>query len=273
MPLPPPDHTRGIDRLLAVVRDLRSPEGCPWDRKQTHESLTKYLLEETYEAVEAIQEGSREHLREELGDVLLQVALHGQIGAEQGSFTFEDIAMGIADKLIRRHPHVYGPEEEKVADADAVMTVWQRVKAAEKAAGGQAVEKGFLDAVSTGQPALMRAAGLQKKAAEVGFDWPEVSGVFAKVREEIAEVEAEVAADDREKQAEELGDLLFSVVNLTRFLGQEPETLLTAANNKFQRRFHAMEAHLNATLGKAVTQCSLEESEAAWEAVKLAERT
>jgi MazG family protein len=259
-------------RLLDLMARLRAPDGCPWDREQTPATLKPQLLEECYEVLEAIDSGSPGHLTEELGDLLLHVVFQAQIAREAGDFTFADVANGIADKLVRRHPHVFG--EAKVADAGSVVTLWHQLKKAEKPERQSA-----LDGVPRALPALMRAEALQKKARNVGFDWPDALGSLAKVREELAEVVAEIDAElafaaanemkyiAGDKTAEELGDLLFSIVNLTRHLKLDAEGLLTGANDKFARRFRAVEERIKAS-GKAMTDCSLEELDAAWNAVK-----
>jgi len=263
---------QAMDRLLDLMARLRAPDGCPWDREQTPATLKPQLLEECYEVLEAIDSGSPQHLTEELGDLLLHIVFQAQIAREAGDFTFADVATGVTDKMIRRHPHVFG--EEKVADAGSVVTLWHQLKKAEKPE-----RKSALDGVPRALPALMRAEALQKKARNVGFDWPDVHGSLAKVREELAEVVAEIDAElafaaanevkftAGEKTAEELGDLLFSIVNLTRHLKLDAEGLLTGANDKFARRFRAVEERIKAA-GKAVSDCSMEELDAAWEAVK-----
>ena len=250
------DHPDGITRLRHVVHRLRAPGGCPWDREQTHESLIPHLLEEAYEVVDAIHSGDATLLCEELGDLLLQPVLHAEIAAETGAFDLDKMAHGLTDKLIRRHPHVFG--EASAATADAVLTQWDAIKRQEK--GTQ--KEGHLHGVGAGLPALMRAQKLQKKAARVGFDWPDVTPVFAKIREETAELEDAMIEGRTTEMDEELGDLLFSVVNLARKLGIESEAALAAANEKFVRRFHAVEHSLTAAekeLGKA----TLEEMDAA----------
>jgi MazG family protein len=261
-----------MDRLLELMARLRGPDGCAWDREQTPATLKPQMIEECYEVVEAIDSGSAQHLTEELGDLLLHIVFQAQIARESGQFTFADVANGIADKLIRRHPHVFG--EARVADAEGVVAQWHQLKKAEKTE-----RESELDGVPRALPALMRAEALQKRARNVGFDWPDVRGSFDKVREEVAEVTAEIepklAAAGAEKIklvvspeiAEEIGDLLFSIVNLTRHLKLDAEELLTAANDKFSRRFRAVEARLKAQ-GKTMSECKLEELDAGWEAVK-----
>ena len=233
-----PDLEKQLTRLRAIMHRLRAPGGCPWDAEQTHESLIPHLIEETYETVDTIQRGDHDHLKEELGDLLLQVVFHSELAAEVGRFTLDEVARGISEKLVRRHPHVFGPSE--VMTTDGVLQQWDEIKRAEK--GDE--ERPYLHAVGKGLPGLLRAVKLQKKAAKVGFDWPEESGVVAKIREELAELEAAMAGQDPAAVAEEMGDLLFSLVNLARFRKLDPELLLTAANTKFENRFGAMERAL-----------------------------
>ncbi len=268
----PTSSAQALDRLLDLMARLRAPDGCPWDREQTPASLKPQMLEECYEVLEAIDSGSSAHLTEELGDLLLHVVFQAQIAREKGDFTFAEVANGIADKLIRRHPHVFG--EETVTDAGSVVTLWHQLKRAEKPE-----RQGALAGVPLALPALMRAEAIQKKARNVGFDWPSVEGSLEKVREEIVEVAAEIETDlafthanettfaPSAKTAEELGDLLFSIVNLTRHLKLDAEGLLTSATDKFSRRFEAVEARIKAQ-GKELTDCPLEELDVAWNAVK-----
>lgn len=261
VPLPIPQNTDGLARIKQIVHDLRSPGGCPWDQEQTHLSLGTNLLEEAYEALEAIQSDDSEHMREELGDLLLQVVLHGQIASETDRFSLDSIAHGISEKLIRRHPHVYGSSD--ASDTSAVLKQWDEIKKAEKGNRPQA----FLDGISKALPSLTRAAKLQKKAAKVGFDWPDTVGIIDKIREELAETEVELAKGDVTATAEEIGDLLFSVVNLARKLGHDPEVLLTATNTKFTNRFHQMETTLQAA-GQPLGTADMETMEAHWQAAK-----
>ena len=266
-------NAKAMLRLIDLMTRLRAPDGCPWDREQTPETLKPQLLEECYEVLEAIDSGTSEHLTEELGDLLLHIVFQAQIAKEKGDFIFADVANGVVDKMIRRHPHVFG--EKEVADADGVVTLWHQLKKAEKPERESA-----LDGVPKALPALMRAEALQKKARNVGFDWPDAQGSLAKVREELAEVTAEIDAElafaaanevkfiAGDKTAEELGDLLFSIVNLTRHLKLDAEGILTGANDKFARRFRAVEERIKAS-GKALSECSLEELDAAWNEVKL----
>lgn len=272
IPNDPAANAQATERLLNLMARLRAPDGCPWDREQTPATLKPQMLEECHEVLEAIDSGSSEHLVEELGDLLLHIVFQAQIAREKGDFTFADVANGVVDKMIRRHPHVFG--EKDVADAEGVVKMWHQLKKAEKPERQSA-----LDGVPRALPALMRAEALQKKARNVGFDWPDPRGALAKVREELVELTAEIdselafaAANEmkytvEDRAAEELGDLLFSIVNLTRHLKLDAEGLLTAANDKFSRRFRAVEARIAAS-GKSMTDCSLEELDAAWNEVK-----
>jgi MazG family protein len=263
---------QAMDRLLDLMARLRAPEGCAWDREQTPATLKPQMLEEVYEVLEAIDSGSAEDLTEELGDLLLHIVFQAQIAREEGQFDFAKVANGIADKLVRRHPHVFG--DIKTDDPAQIVAQWNEIKKAEKPERAS-----VLDGVPRALPALMRAEALQKKARNVGFDWPDPHGSLDKVKEEIAELTKEVEADISFAQAnetptfasartaEELGDLLFSIVNLTRHLKLDAEALLTDANDKFSRRFRAVEERIKAQ-GKALTDCTLEELDAAWNAVK-----
>ncbi len=250
-----------MTRLRYVVHRLRAPGGCPWDQEQTHETLIPHVLEEAYEVVDAIRGGDPALICEELGDLLLQPVLHAEIAAGAGTFDLDQVAAGLTEKLIRRHPHVFG--ETRAETSDAVLTQWDAIKRQEK--GTQ--KEGHLHGVGNGLPALMRGQKLQKKAARVGFDWPDAAPVFAKIREEAAELEEAVASGKPEDIEEELGDLLFSVVNLARKLGVESEAAMAAANEKFVRRFHAVEDALSAG-GKKLGEATLAEMDAAWEASK-----
>jgi MazG family protein len=256
------DHPDGMTRLRYIVHRLRAPGGCPWDMEQTHESLIPHVLEEAYEVADAIKSGNPELICEELGDLLLQPVLHAEIASETGAFDLDQMAHGLSEKLIRRHPHVFG--DASVATTDAVLTQWDAIKRQEK--GTQ--KEGHLHGVGIGLPALIRGQKLQKKAARVGFDWPDATPVFAKIREEAAELEEAIASGQAAAIEEELGDLLFSVVNLARKLGVESEAALAAANEKFVRRFHAVEASLTAA-GLELGKATLKEMDAAWDAVKL----
>ena len=255
-----------IEKVIDLMARLRAPGGCPWDREQTPQTLKPQMLEECYEVLEAIDSGSPSHLVEELGDILLHVVFQAQIGRESGQFTFADIAGTLADKLVRRHPHVFAAA--KAGNSTETIALWNELKKAEKPERSSA-----LDGVPRALPALMRAEAIQKKARHAGFDWPDVHGALAKVREEIEEVQAELgkpggAADP--KLAAELGDLLFALVNLTRHLKLHAEDLLTAATDKFARRFRAVENEFKAA-GKPMKEATLEELDAVWEKVKAQE--
>lgn len=247
-----------IDRLREIMAALRAPNGCPWDREQTHASIKPQLLEECYEVLEAIDSGDAKHLKEELGDVLLHVVFHCQLAVEAGKFTFDDVATGISDKLVRRHPHVFG--DVNAPDTKTVLANWDAIKKEEKPE-----RKGPFDGIPKVLPALMRATEVSKKAAKVGFDWPDASGAMAKVLEEIEELKAD--AHNPERAADELGDLLFAAVNLSRHLKLDAELCLANATKKFQRRYEKMAAHL-AAQGKNLEDCTLEEMDAVWNQVK-----
>ena len=251
-------------RLLEIMARLRDPEhGCPWDRQQTFKTIAPYTVEEAYEVAEAIEREDHTALREELGDLLLQVVYHARMAEEAGLFGFEQVAAGIGDKLVARHPHVFG--DATIADAQQQTRDWEARKADERAAKSQA---GALDGISLGLPALTRAEKLQRRAARVGFDWTELAPVLAKVREELAELEQEVSARASEARVtDELGDLLFAVANLARKLGVDPEQALRGTNRKFERRFRHMEARL-AEQGKTPEQVSLEEMDRYWDEAK-----
>lgn len=261
MPQDPPSSSDPLIRLREIVRRLRAPGGCPWDREQTHESLIPHVIEEAYEVAEAIRAGDPALICEELGDLLLQPVLHAEIAAETGAFDLDRMAHELSEKLIRRHPHVFG--EADVTTSAGVLTQWDAIKREEK---GERNE-GMLHGVGKGLPALMKAQKVQKKAARVGFDWPDAMPVFEKIREEAAEIEAALASGDETHISEEIGDLLFSVVNLARKLGVESEAALAAASEKFVRRFHALEERITAS-GRNLGECTLEEMDAVWEQVK-----
>lgn len=256
-------------RLLDIMARLRHPEtGCPWDLRQDFASLAPYTLEEAYEVAEAAERGDMENLREELGDLLLQVVFHSRIAEERELFHFDDVAAGIADKLIRRHPHVFG---ELVFETDeARQEFWEASKETERREKGRA-ETGVLDGVSTRLPALMAAQKLQQSAARHGFDWPDVSPVFAKLHEELDELQAARAARDEENIREEIGDLLFVVVNLARHFRVDAETALRDCNRKFSRRFRYIEERL-AVDGRVPAESTLEEMDALWDEAKRKER-
>lgn len=256
-----PDAGQQLARLRGIMHRLRAPGGCPWDAEQTHESIVPNLIEEAYETVDTIQRGDHEHLKEELGDLLLQVVFHSEIAEGAGRFTLDDVARGISEKLVRRHPHVFG--ESDVATTDGVLQQWDEIKRAEKGDG----EKPYLHGVGKGLPGLIRASKLQKKAAKVGFDWPEESGVLAKIREELDELQIAMDELDQEAVAEEMGDLLFSVVNLARFRKIDPEILMAAANTKFETRFGEMERILKSA-GLTLDAATAAQMEDAWETAK-----
>lgn len=249
-----------MEQLLRIMARLRAPDGCPWDLEQTHASLRQSVIEEAYEVSAAINSGDDANLREELGDLLLQPVFHAQMAKDAGRFDFDDVARSIVEKLVRRHPHVFGTEN--AADAAEVLTRWDEIKRAEK---GNAAPASALDGVTEGLPALMRAEKVQKRAAKVGFDWPEVAPVLEKVREELAEVEAVLG--DQDKLEDELGDLLFVAVNLARKLKVDPEVALQRATDKFARRFCAVEA-LARERGQAMETMGLPALDALWDRVK-----
>lgn len=257
----PPDAGAQLARLRAIMHRLRAPGGCPWDAEQTHESLVPNLIEEAYETVDTIQRGDHEHLKEELGDLLLQVIFHSELAEEGGRFNLDDVARGISDKLVRRHPHVFAQSD--ATTADAVLQQWDEIKRCEKGHEQQP----YLHGVGKGLPALLRAAKLQKKASKVGFDWPDEAGVLAKLREELHELETAIHSGDAAAANEELGDLLFSFVNLARFRKLDPEVLMASANTKFEQRFAAMEQSLQSQ-GFDLASASLDQMEQAWQAAK-----
>ena len=230
-----------FDRLVRTMWRLRQPDGCPWDREQTYRSITKNMVEEAYEAVEAIEADDAEHLVEELGDVLEQVVLHAQIAADEGAFTIDDVIHGLNEKLVRRHPHVFG-EHAAAGDGGEVQDIWDEVKAAERAAAGEkdARPQGLLDSVPRSLPALMQCQKISKRAAKAGFEWPDEAGVWEKVAEERAELEREELGTP--ERAAEFGDLLFALVNVARWEGIDAEEALAGANRKFRNRWARMEA-------------------------------
>lgn len=261
-------HTQ---RLLELMARLRHPEtGCPWDLQQDFISLVPYTLEEAYEVADAAERGDAEDLREELGDLLLQVVFHSRIAEERGLFAFDDVAAAIADKLVRRHPHVFG---DVVFDsAEAQHAFWEASKQAEREERGRsAAVESVLDGLSEKLPALMAAQKLQKRAARHGFDWPEVAEVFAKVREELDELQAAAATADPELIQEEIGDLLFVVVNLARHFDVDAEAALRAGNRKFSRRFRHIEQRVQAS-GRRLVDCDLAELEGWWQEAKAGEK-
>ncbi len=264
------DPDGGLPRLLEIMARLRDPKtGCPWDIEQTFASIAPYTIEEAYEVADAIEQQNWDELAGELGDLLLQVVYYTQMAAEQGLFDFDTVLRAISDKMIHRHPHVFG-DESRDKSASQQTRDWEKIKADERAGNGTA-RAGTLAGVALGLPALLRALKLQKRAARVGFDWPSTDQVIDKIAEEAAElVEAKDKLTDAEV-AEEYGDLLFVMANLGRHLGLDPEAALRGANAKFARRFGAVERRL-AARGKAPEQSDLSEMDALWDEVKLAER-
>lgn len=263
-----------VENLREIIARLRAPGGCPWDREQTAESLRPSLIEEAYEVIDAIERKHPSDLEEELGDLLINILMQAEIASEQNEFSFDSLAAVAAEKLIRRHPHVFG--DSTAESSDAVLTQWEEIKRNERASKprDEGIHTSLLDGVAKTFPALVRAQKIQKKAAKVGFDWACPEDVVGKVREEIAEVEEEIAdsgnADRKEKLTEELGDLLFAVVNLTRILSVDAESALQAATDKFTRRFHAMEKVLPE--GKKFTELSFDEMNGLWDRAKSAEK-
>jgi nucleoside triphosphate diphosphatase len=268
--------SRDIARLIEIMAALRTPgTGCPWDLEQSFATIAPYTLEEAYEVADAIQRGDLNDLRDELGDLLLQVVFHARMAQEQGAFDFGDVVAAITAKLLRRHPHVFG--EAQGATPDEVKGLWERIKADERAErtangrGGTTDAIGALAGVPVALPALTRALKLQAKAGRVGFDWNDPMALLAKIREECDEIEAEIASGERAKAAAEVGDLLFAVVNLARHLDADPEATLRAANAKFERRFAAIERALSER-GKTPQDATLAEMDALWDEAKAAER-
>lgn len=251
---------KSFNKLREIIAVLRGPNGCPWDKKQTHESLKKYLIEEAYELIEAIDEDDIDHIIEELGDVLLQVLLHAQIGEDEGFFSIEDIIQGLSEKMIRRHPHVFG--EVEAENVDEVLQNWQSIKDEEKG------EKpaSLLDGIPASYPQLLKAEALQKKAAKVGFDWEEVSSIWDKVREEIKEFEIETE-NNNENMISEFGDILFAFVNIARYYQINPEEALNRTNKKFYHRFLYIEEKVRES-GKDISSFSVDQLDAFWNEAK-----
>jgi nucleoside triphosphate diphosphatase len=259
-----PGPDAAMQRLIAIMARLRDPDGgCPWDLEQDYSTIAPYTIEEAYEVAEAIRGGDRELLRQELGDLLFQVVFHARLAEEEGAFNFEGVVEAIADKLTRRHPHVFG--DEAVVDASDQSRRWEAMKRDERAAGRTAgAPHSQLDGVPQVLPALKRAQKLGKRAAAVGFDWPDAEPVVAKIHEELAEL---AAAADRDQRRAELGDVLFAVVNLARHLEVDAEAALAGTNHEFERRFRYIEARL-AEQGRAVGEVTLDELEALWQRAK-----
>lgn len=270
--MPPPDlpnDERPIDRLIGIMARLRNPDGgCAWDLEQTFATIAPYTVEEAYEVADAIERGDLSDLREELGDLLLQVVFHSRMAQEEGAFAFDDVANAISEKMIRRHPHVFGGDEQRTSAEQT--RAWEVIKAQEREKKGR--NASLLDDVPVGLPALTRAVKLTARAARVGFDWPDVSFVFDKLREETAELEAEIdAGAEPQRLRDELGDILFVCANLARKLDLEPEDALRSTNAKFARRFRFIEAEL-AKQGKTADQSDLAEMDALWDAAKAKEK-
>ncbi|NHO53525.1 nucleoside triphosphate pyrophosphohydrolase [Acetobacter estunensis] len=260
---------KAIERLVQIMGQLRDPEtGCAWDVQQTPRTIAPYAIEEAYEVADAIERESWNEVADELGDLLLQVVFQSRMAQEKGRFNFADVANLIADKMVRRHPHVFSNDEQDTAAGQDLSAQWEQSKEEERRARN---EHGALAGIPLSLPALLRARKLAARAARVGFDWPEVDGVIAKVHEEMAEVEAEIASGDRAALADEMGDLLFSVASLARRFDLDPEACLRQANDKFSRRFGAVEGHL-AQKGLGPSDCSVEQLDAVWNTVKAQEK-
>ncbi len=251
-----------LESLTAIMEKLRSDQGCSWDREQTHQSLTRYLIEEAYEVIDAIEQQDPQALAEELGDVLLQIVFHAQIASENGQFTMDDVLKAVCEKMIRRHPHVFADTE--INSVEDVLSNWEAIKKREKANQDR---KSLLDGIPKHLPALLRAEKIQSKAAKVGFDWNDISGTIAKLEEEIEEFKQAVAAANHGDMEAEIGDLFFSLVNVCRFLNINPERALNLTTNKFIRRFQYMEkqAALN---NRELNTMSLAEMDQLWETAK-----
>jgi ATP diphosphatase len=262
--------SRNIARLIEIMAALRTPgSGCPWDLVQTFETIAPYTLEEAYEVADAIAHGDVDGLKDELGDLLLQVVFHARMAEEQGAFDFGSVVESITTKMIRRHPHVFADAEGNTAEA--VKGLWESIKTQEKAERGEAAPTGALAGVPVALPALTRALKLQNKAGQVGFDWNDPRAVLAKIREEVDEIEAALDENDKAHAATEVGDLLFAVVNLARHLDADPESILRGTNLKFERRFASIERAL-AARGKTPKEASLAEMDALWDEAKAAEK-
>ena len=266
---PPSFSLHPMDRLVEIMATLRNPNGgCPWDVEQTFATIAPHTIEEAYEVADAIEQNDMDSLKDELGDLLFQSVFHAQMAKELNKFSFDDVVNGVIDKMIRRHPHVFGDQSIKTADEQTAS--WEDIKATERATKPGAADESALAGVTSGLPALIRAEKLQKRAARVGFDWPEVAPVFDKLREETAELQVEIDTDGGEARlTDELGDLLFVCVNLGRKLNIDAETALRAANSKFETRFRHMEGALKGT-GRELKGMELDAMEGAWQATKKA---
>ena len=256
-----------FERLLQIMARLRGPDGCPWDREQTRTSLKPYLVEETYEVLEAIEGNDPGAVEEELGDLLFQVVFHAQVAREQGEFTMEDLLRRLCDKMVSRHPHVFG--DASVSTPEEALTQWEAIKQRQAEEGGR--RRSVIDGVPRALPSLVRAQRMQSKAARVRFDWPDAAAAWAKVNEEVAEASRALQDADQRRIQEELGDLLFSVVNVARLSGLDAEEALAGAIEKFRRRFTDMEAELIAQ-GTSVGRVGPEELDRSWESAKARER-
>ncbi|MBM3861256.1 MAG: nucleoside triphosphate pyrophosphohydrolase [Verrucomicrobia bacterium] len=252
-------QTKNLSRLLRIVKRLRAPDGCPWDRKQTHRSLRQHLIEESYEALDALESGISDDFRDELGDILLQIALHAEIASERRRFNFDDVAKSIAEKLIRRHPHIFGGKT--LRSSKAVLRQWEAIKKAENHSDS------ILNELPRALPALLKADKVQRKVARVGFDWQHTGDVVAKIEEELRELKRALVAGNRREFQEELGDLLFATVNLARFENLHAEELLNRTISKFIARFQELERDAHAQ-GKRLEECSAAELDALWETAK-----
>jgi len=267
-----------FEKLVDLQARLRAPNGCPWDREQTHATLRTYLIEEAYEVLDALESGDDEKFAEEMGDLLLQVVFHSQIASEEGRFTVADVIREVHEKMVRRHPHVFGDQRAK--DAAEVLKNWHQIKAQERreknpngvAAAKENLRESALDGVPRVLPATLEGLQLTKKAARTGFDWDNTAGIFDKMREEIAELQRAIDANKNAKVEEELGDLLFAAVNLARFLQVDPEIALKNANAKFVRRFRQMERFAQST-GRKFEDVPRAEKESLWDSAKDAERS
>jgi tetrapyrrole methylase family protein / MazG family protein len=274
-PLSPGDW---FEKLVAIQKRLRAPGGCPWDREQTHQTLRSYLIEEAYEVLDALESGDDEKFAEELGDLLLQVTFHSQIASEQGRFTVSDVIRAIHEKMIRRHPHVFG--EKRAKDSAEVLKNWQRIKAQERqekqppgsSTTAQRKPESALDGVPVAIPAALVSLQLTKKAARTGFDWEDTDGIFDKLHEETTEIQHALKAEDPAKIEEEIGDLLFAAVNLARFVNVDPEIALKNSNAKFVRRFHEME-RIAEESGRKFEDVPRTEKEVLWNSAKNSEQS
>lgn len=255
---PKQNHSDKFLNLVKIMATLRAPDGCPWDREQTHDSLKQYLIEEAYEVLEALEKEDDQHLKEEMGDLLLQVVFHARIAEERGAFGIDDVVEGISQKLVRRHPNVFGNVKIETAEEQSVN--WEKIKKAEG-------KNSTIDGVPKALPALLRAKRIQQKASTTGFDWNDIKPVWQKVDEELAELKAACAAGNSDEIKDEFGDVLFSLVNLARFLDLNPEDALRATIEKFTDRFMQVEQHFMAK-GQDLSEVSLQEMDNVWDAVK-----